>query len=66
LEDEDIGRFVLEWFYTGRQRLEANPFRDGSVPYQAFGLLAERVIGKVRVFVNGENLTNVRQTQFDP
>jgi outer membrane receptor for ferrienterochelin and colicins len=66
LEDEDIGRFVLEWFYTGRQRLEANPFRDESVPYQAFGLLAERVIGKVRVFVNGENLTNVRQTQFDP
>jgi len=66
LEDEAIGRFVFEWFYTGRQRLEANPFRDESVPYQAFGLLAERVIGKVRVFVNGENLTNVRQTQFDP
>jgi outer membrane receptor for ferrienterochelin and colicins len=30
------------------------------------GLLAERVMGKVRVFINGENLTNVRQTQFDP
>ena len=66
LEDEDVGRFVLEWFYTGRQRLEANPFRNTSVPYQSFGLLAERVIGKVRLFINGEDLTNVRQTQFDP
>jgi len=66
LEDEDVGRFVLEWFYTGRQRLEANPFRSTSVPYQTFGLLAERVIGKVRLFINGEDLTNVRQTQFDP
>jgi len=66
LEDEDVGRFVLEWFYTGRQQLEANPFRNTSVPYQTFGLLAERVIGKVRLFINGEDLTNVRQTQFDP
>lgn len=66
LEDEDVGRFVLEWFYTGRQPLEANPFRNTSVPYQTFGLLAERVIGKVRLFINGEDLTNVRQTQFDP
>ena len=30
------------------------------------GILAERVFGKVRVFVNGENLNNVQQTQFDP
>jgi outer membrane receptor for ferrienterochelin and colicins len=30
------------------------------------GLLAERAIGNVRLFVNGENLNNVRQTQFDP
>ena len=66
LEDEDVGRFVLEWFYTGRQRLEVNPFRDQSAPYMMIGVLAERAIGKVRVFVNGENLMNVRQTQFDP
>jgi outer membrane receptor for ferrienterochelin and colicins len=65
-EAEDAGRIVLEWFYTGRQRLEANPFRDQSAPYIMIGLLAERAIGKVRLFVNGENLNNVRQTQFDP
>jgi outer membrane receptor for ferrienterochelin and colicins len=36
------------------------------VPYQTFGLLAGRVIGKVRLFINDEDLTNVRQTQFEP
>jgi iron complex outermembrane receptor protein len=66
LEDEEVGRFVVEWFYTGRQRLEANPFRQQSVPYMAIGLLGERAFGKVRVFVNVENLNNVRQTQYDP
>ena len=66
LEDEDVGRVVVEWFYTGRQRLEANPFRDQSPPHAMVGILAERVFGKVRVFVNGENLNNVQQTRFDP
>jgi iron complex outermembrane receptor protein len=65
-EDEDEGRVILEWFYTGRQRLEANPFRSAGVPYSTLGVLAERVVGKVRLFVNGEDLNNVRQTQFDP
>jgi outer membrane receptor for ferrienterochelin and colicins len=65
-EDEDAGRIVVEWFYTGRQRLEANPFRDESVPYTSVGLLVERAIGRVRVFVNGEDLNNVRQTHYDP
>src|SRR5262249_11553523 len=26
LEDEEVGRCVVEWFYTGAQRLDANPF----------------------------------------
>jgi len=30
------------------------------------GLLAERQFGKLRVFVNGENLTGIRQTRWDP
>jgi iron complex outermembrane receptor protein len=29
------------------------------------GLLAERQFGHVRLFINGENLTGVRQTQWD-
>ena len=65
-ERENVGRVGLEWYYTGHQRLEANPFRAISVPYAVFGLLAERRFGHVRLFVNGENLTGVRQTRFDP
>jgi iron complex outermembrane receptor protein len=66
LEDEDVGRVVLEWFYTGQQRLEANPFRGASVPFMTIGLMVEKVFGKVRLFVNAEDLNDVRQTQFDP
>jgi outer membrane receptor for ferrienterochelin and colicins len=66
IEDDDFGRFILEWFYTGRQRLEANPFRDESVPFTTIGLMVEKVFGKVRLFVNAEDVNNVRQTQYDP
>jgi outer membrane receptor for ferrienterochelin and colicins len=65
-EQEGGSRVGLEWYYTGRQRLEANPFRDESQPYALVGLLIERVFGTVRVFLNGENLGNVRQTQWNP
>jgi iron complex outermembrane receptor protein len=65
-EREDVGRVGLEWYYTGQQRLEENPFRDRSESYGIFGLLAERQFGWLRVFVNGENLTGTRQTKWDP
>jgi iron complex outermembrane receptor protein len=66
MEDDEFGRFVFEWFYTGHQRLEANPYRQQGVPFMTIGLLVEKVFGKVRLFVNAEDLNNVRQTQFDP
>src|SRR5262249_7976236 len=31
-EAEGVWRVGVEWFYTGRQRLDANPFRDESAP----------------------------------
>ena len=65
-EAEDVGRVGIEWYYTGRQSLEENPYRTVSEPYMILGLLAERQFGRVRVFVNGENLTGVRQTRWDP
>ena len=65
-EREGAGRVGVEWYYTGVQRLEANPFRTRSEPYFVVGVLAERQIGFVRVFVNGENLNGVRQTRWDP
>jgi iron complex outermembrane receptor protein len=65
-EAEDVGRVGIEWYYTGRQRLEENPYRDVSEPYMIAGVLAERQFGRLRLFVNGENLTGVRQTRWDP
>ena len=65
-ESEEAGRIGLEIYVTGRQRLEANPYRSVSAPYVIVGLLVERPIGRVRLFVNGENLTGVRQSRWDP
>ncbi|MGQ0735848.1 MAG: TonB-dependent receptor [Acidobacteriota bacterium] len=65
-EAEDVGRVGIEWYFTGRQRLEENPYRSTSEPYMILGLLAEKQFGGVRLFVNGENLTGVRQTRGDP
>ena len=65
-EAEDLGRLGIEWYYTGRQSLEENPYRAVSEPYMILGLLAEKAFGRIRLFVNGENLTGVRQTRWDP
>jgi iron complex outermembrane receptor protein len=65
-ESEDAGRVGAEFYYTGRQALEDNPFRDESRPYLILGLLAERRIGRARAFINLENLLDVRQTRYDP
>ncbi len=65
-EAENVGRVGVEWYYTGRQSLEENPYRTISEPYMIVGLLAEKQFGRIRLFVNGENLTDVRQTRWDP
>jgi outer membrane receptor for ferrienterochelin and colicins len=65
-EKEDVGRVGIEWYYTGRQACEENPYREVSEPYMILGFLAERQLGHVRLFINGENLTGVRQTRWDP
>lgn len=64
-EREGVGRVGLEFYVTGRQRLEVNPYRATSEPYAIVGALVERVVGKVRLFLNAENLTGVRQTAWD-
>ena len=50
----------------GEQRVEANPYRSLTAPYSVFGLLGSRRLGRVLAFINGENLTGVRQTNWDP
>jgi outer membrane receptor for ferrienterochelin and colicins len=65
-EAEEVGRLGIEWYYTGRQRLEENPYGFVSEPYMILGLLAEHQFGRIRLFINGENLTGVRQTRWQP
>jgi iron complex outermembrane receptor protein len=60
------GRIGVEGYYTGRQRLEENPYRAESKPYVLFGFLVERKVGPARLFLNAENLTDVRQTRWNP
>jgi outer membrane receptor for ferrienterochelin and colicins len=65
-ENEQRGRVGVEAYFTGVQRLEDNPYRSRSEPYVLFGGLVERRFGRVRLFVNAENLGGVRQTRVDP
>lgn len=65
-EERDGGRVGLELYYTGEQALEDNPYRSRSKPYWELGFLAEIVVGKARLFVNAENILNVRQTRTHP
>jgi iron complex outermembrane receptor protein len=66
-EKEGVSRIGLECYYTGTQRLEYNPYRDLSKPYVLVGAMGEhKVAAHVKLFLNLENLTNVRQTRWDP
>jgi iron complex outermembrane receptor protein len=65
-EDKDKGRVGFEVYYTGRQRLEDNPYRSASVPYVVFGILVERRFGPLRVFINAEDIGDFRQTKYEP
>jgi iron complex outermembrane receptor protein len=65
-ENEGRGRLGFEAYYTGRQRLEDNPYRERSRPYLELGVLGEIVLGRASVFLNAENLLGIRQTKYDP
>jgi len=60
------GRAGVEAYYTGRQSLEDDPYADVSARYVLFGGLVERRIGRIRLFLNVENLGDVRQTKTAP
>jgi outer membrane receptor for ferrienterochelin and colicins len=65
-EDKEFGRFGFEVYYTGRQRLEDNPYRSASIPYVVFGLLFEKRFGPWRAYINAEDIGDFRQTRHDP
>jgi len=64
--EDDWGRLGVEMYYTGRQSLEHNPYRTDGRPYWLVGLLGERRIRNARLFVNAENIFDVRQTKDNP
>ncbi len=66
IESHEQGRVGVELYYTGEQSLEADPYRTRSEPYWILGILAEKRFGAWSLFINGENLTNVRQSQDGP
>jgi outer membrane receptor for ferrienterochelin and colicins len=66
-EEDDSGmRAGVEIFYTGHQALEDNPYRTVSPAYVTVGLLLSQRVGRADVYLNLENLTDVRQTRRDP
>jgi iron complex outermembrane receptor protein len=65
-ESERRGRIGFEVSYTGTQTLEHDPYRATSPDYVEANALAELRVGEARVFVNAINVTDVRQTRYDP
>ncbi len=66
-EEHDRGRIGFEAYYTGPQPLEDDPYRTEGEPYWELGLLGEIVVAEhYRVFLNLENLLDVRQTRESP
>jgi outer membrane receptor for ferrienterochelin and colicins len=65
-EREGEMRAGVEIYYTGRQSLDDDAYRVQSKPYLHIGVMAERRFGMARLFVNAENLLNMKQTDYDP
>jgi iron complex outermembrane receptor protein len=65
-ESQDWGRAGLELYYVGQQELEDNPYRTRGLGQFIVGALVEKRFERFRLFVNAENLGNVRQTRYDP
>jgi iron complex outermembrane receptor protein len=59
-------RIGFEAFYTGAQRLEETPYRTEGSPYVLWGVLFMQDVGRAVVYVNSENLGDVRQTKTEP
>ncbi|HEU4563268.1 MAG TPA: TonB-dependent receptor [Gemmatimonadaceae bacterium] len=66
-EEEETGsRVGLEIFYTGPQSLDEDPYRTRSRSFATVGLLVTRRFGPAQLYINGEDLTDIRQTDYEP
>ncbi len=62
-EKEGVGGVGLEAYAFGRQPLEDDPSLESGRPYVLLGALARRRFGRFLLYVNAENLLDVRQTR---
>jgi len=62
-EEHENYKFGAEFYFAGRQVLDDRSLTRSS---GEFGLFAEKTFGKISLFVNGENLTDVRQGKYGP
>lgn len=67
VDDDESGTYAAaEVFYTGRQSLEDDPAASVSHPYTTVGVLLSKRWDAATVFLNLENVTDVRLTRFEP
>ena len=66
LWESPVGNIGFELFYTGRQELEDDPYRSRGRPYALMGIIYTRNVGRALLYVNTEDLADVRQTKYDP
>jgi outer membrane receptor for ferrienterochelin and colicins len=66
LWESPVGNLGFEVFHTGRQELEDDPYRLHGRPYTLYGLIFTRNVGRALLYVNTEDLADVRQTKYDP
>ncbi len=64
--EEEHMKVGIENYWTGHQRLERNPFLNQSPSYWITGIIAEKGLGNLRLFINFENIFDTRQTRFNP
>ena len=65
IEEEEVGQVALELSYVGRQELAEDPYRSVSRPFLIIGFLAMKRVGsRATVFLNAENLLDVRLSDY--
>ena len=65
-EDEDKGRIGFELAYTGDQPLNDDPYRSRAPSFVELNGLAQVRLGECAVFLNVLNVTDRKQSDFDP
>ena len=62
-EEHENYKFGAEFYFAGRQVLDDRSLTRAAAEV---GVFAEKTFGKISLFVNGENLTDVRQGKYGP